>query len=115
MVAKRPLPFCQNAHVASEAGAAGGRADHRAGREKYFKKPFLQGLTINLLGGRNDDESQGRGDLLPFQDLGCHPEVVEMAIGAGADDDLIDLDLSNLPHILDVGRDVGKGDLGMDL
>jgi len=30
-----------------------------------------------------------------------------MAIGAGADDYLIDLDLSNLSHVLDIGWNMG--------
>jgi hypothetical protein len=37
-----------------------------------------------------------------------------MAIGAGANDNLIDLDFSNLSHILVIGWDMGKGDLRMN-
>ncbi len=68
---QRPFPRCEDTHIASEAGTAGGCADRRTCRKKYFEEAFFQSLPINLLSRRDDDEPQGGSDLFPFQNPSC--------------------------------------------
>ena len=112
---QRSLPLGQNAHVAPEAGTAGRRADDASGLNKDIEKPLFEGLPVDLLGGRDNNEPHIRSNLFSLKDLGRDPEVIETTIGAGANDDLIDLDPSNFLDILYIGRNVGKGDLGTNL
>ena len=95
------LAVAKNAHVASEAGAAGGRADDAAGIGKDVEQPFLHGLTPD--GGRRgqDDTAHALGDLAALEHFGGVAHVGDAAVGAGADDHLID------GHVLHFGNGLG--------
>ena len=87
--------------MASEAGAAGGRADDAAGIGKDVEQPFLHGLTPD--GGRRgqDDTAHALGDLAALEHFGGVAHVGDAAVGAGADDHLID------GHVLHFGNGLG--------
>ena len=60
------FPTGQNAHMASQTGTTGGGTDHCARREKCLDEALFQGLAIDLLGCRNDDEAKGGSHFSPL-------------------------------------------------
>jgi len=108
-----PFAGCQDSHVPAQAGAAGRGADGRMGIEENIEKSFFHGRPVDLLGCRDDDQPEAGIGLTSFQHGGRHPQIFNPAVGAGADDDLIERDVAHFADAPRVGRQMGKGDLGL--
>src|SRR5699024_2950060 len=108
------LAVGHDAHVAPQAGAAGGGGDGAAGVDEGGHVAQLNALLEDVLGGGHHDAPHVVGHLLALQDLGGHGHVLQPAVGAGADDHLVDLDLAHFGDGVGVLRQVGEGHGGLD-
>ena len=101
--------------MAAQAGAAGGGGDGTAGLDKGGHVAQVDAVLEDLLGGGDDDAADVIGNLLALQDLGGDGHVFQTAVGAGADDDLVDLDVLHLGDGTGVLGQVGVSHGGLDL
>ena len=86
------LALGQNAHVAAQAGAAGG-SGHDAARINEGGGPAAQdALLVNGHGGGDDDAAHPLGDVSALEDVVGGFHVFQTAVGAAANDDLVNFD-----------------------
>ena len=109
------LPLGHNAHVAAQAGAAGGGGDGAAGLNEGLNEALFHGLEHDILGGRNHDAAHVVGYLLALHDGGGGAQVADAAVGAGADDHLVNGQTGHLRDHLGVLRQVRHGHGGLQL
>ena len=109
------LPLGHDAHVSAQAGAAGGGGDGAARLDEGLNEALLHGLEDDLLGGGDDDAPHAVGHLLALEHRGGSPQVADAAVGAGADDHLVDGQAGHLRHHLGVLGQVGHGHGGLQL
>ena len=90
----RPLPRLQLVGVHAQAHRAARAAPLGAGVEEHPVEAL--GLGLRLDAHRpGDDEHPGVGvDVLAAQQLGGHPQVLDPAVGAGAEEDRVDRDVA---------------------
>ena len=93
------LSRCQNAHIASQTGAAGGRADNRPGFDKDLQKPFPHRLQIDCLRRGNHDAADVLCNLSSLHDLRRLTDILDPAVGAGTDHGLLDLHLAQVGEV----------------
>ena len=84
-----------DAHVSAETRAARWRADGTFGIDKDVDESFMHGLLINFLRARDDHGAHPRVNLAAAQHLGGGTQISEVAIGAHADDDLMNFETGN--------------------
>ena len=65
-----------------------GVGDDRAGLHQRLDVAGLERLAVDLLRARRDQEAHARRDLPPVEHAGGDFEIVELAVGAGADEGL---------------------------
>ena len=96
--------------MAAQAGPAGGGGYHRAGLYKDIEQALVHTLEPDILGGGDDDAPHTLGHLAALEDLRGRPHILHPAVGAGADDRLVDLHLT-VAFIDGVGvfRQMGEG------
>ena len=82
----------QNTHIAAQAGAAGRSGNGSAGINKGVDIAAVHSLLINLLGCRDDNHTHMVAYLVAFENFGSLFKIFQTAIGAGADDNLVDFD-----------------------
>src|SRR4029079_1430400 len=85
----RTLARGQDAHVAAEAGAAGGGRDARSGLDEDVEQTLAHRLPVDALGGWNDDRATVGVHAAAAQDLRRLPEVGHRPVRAVADVDLV--------------------------
>ena len=90
------LPCRQDAHIAAQAGAAGGRGDDAPGIDERLGVAAQDALFVDGHRGGDDDAAHALGDMLAFQHFVGGLHVLDAAVGAGANDDLVDLDVLTL-------------------
>src|SRR5512138_2550550 len=101
-VAERPL-------VDAEARAAAGVHDDGARLHEVGDEALLERGLVDASRGGEDEHPGPLRDLLPADDVRGRLEVVEPAVRAGADDDLLDRDAGDLRDRLDVVDRVRAG------
>ena len=69
-----------------------------------FDEALVQGLRIDLRCGGRENGPHRLGNLPPPDDGRDHPQVLDAAVGAGADIDLIDGRAGHVGHIPDLVR-----------
>ena len=87
------LPLCQNAHVAAQTGAAGRRGDDAACINKCLGIAAQDALLVDGHRGGDNDAAHTLGNVLALQNLVGSLHILNAAVRAGADDDLVDLDV----------------------
>ncbi len=107
------LLFGDDPHVGPEAGAAAGGPDHRPRPDEGLQDPRGEGLEEDLPRG-GDDEGPGL-HLSPLQDPGGDLQVLQAAVGAGPDEDLVDLRPRQVADGADLVYPEGDGDLGGEI
>ena len=103
------LPGGQNAHVAAQAGPAGGGGDDAARVQEDVREAPLHAFSVDIHGGGNHDAPHVPGQVPPLQNGGGGLQVRQLAVGAGADDNLVDFDVRPLPGAVGVFGEVGVG------
>src|SRR5699024_4288415 len=106
------LALGQDAHIAAQAGAAGGGGDDAACIDEGLGPAAADALFIDCHGGRNDDAPDALGDVLALEDVVGGLHVLQTAVGAAADHHLIDLDVAALAGGVGVLGQVGIADGG---
>ena len=104
----------QDAHIAAQAGAAGGGGDHRACIDKGGGVPPDDALPVDGHGGRNDNAAHPLGNLLAIQNAVSRLHILHASVGAGADDHLVDLNVLQLPGRVGILRQMGAGHRGLN-
>ncbi len=79
--------------MASDAGAASRRADRRAGGQQRGQGAVRSRGLQHTVGCRDDDHPHVRGNGSASQDLGRGVQILQPAIRAGAQEDLVDAHL----------------------
>ena len=108
------LSFAHDAHMTAQAGSAGGRGDGAAGFNEGLDESLLHGLEVDGLGGGDDDAADARGNLAPLEDFRRGAKVGDPAIGARADDGLLDLHALHLIDGAGVAGQVGQRHRGLE-
>ncbi|MPN09117.1 hypothetical protein SDC9_156405 [bioreactor metagenome] len=90
------LALGQDAHMAAQAGPAGGGGDNAARFDKILHQAQFHRVQIDLLGGRDDDGAHMACRFPAPQHLSRQDQVLQPAVGAGADDNLIDFYIADL-------------------
>ena len=103
--------------MATETGTAARRVDRAAGSGERRKNALVCGLHPDFLRARIYDHAQVGSDPLALEDIGDDAQVVDVAVGARTDEDLIDLQIvaryiRNRMHV--IGR-MRAGDLRFKL
>ena len=106
----RALARGEDAHVPSQARAAGRCGNHRARVDEHVEQPFVHRLLPDGVGGRDDDAAHALGDLFAAQDVRRDAKVGDMPVRARTDDDLVDLHVAPLGGGAGVLGQVGEGD-----
>ena len=96
-----------DAHVAAQAGAAGRRRNGTAGGDEGFNITGLHGFHVDVLAAGNDDAAHIRMDLC-LSNICSDFQIFQTAIGTGPDDDLVDLDVAEVPMTLVFSGKCGK-------
>src|SRR5665213_1336524 len=86
------------------AYAATGRDDLYAGLQQRFDQSGPHALQVDLLRRRGNEETHALGHLAPFQHARGDFDVLETAVGAGADLRLVDLLAGHFVHIADIAE-----------
>src|SRR5450631_3339561 len=94
------LTRSQDAEVATDAGSATGSTNRGTGGNKDFEVAQTHRFQIDLTGGRDHNHANIGMELLATQDIGGDLQIVEAAIGAGAQKDLINLHVFNFANWL---------------
>ena len=108
---ERHLAVAERALVDAEAGAAAGVHDHGARPHQVEDVALVERLLEDAAGGGEDEHAGALRHLLAAQDVRGGGDVVEAAVGAGADDDLVDLRAGDRVDRLHVVHGVRAGDL----
>ena len=90
--------------VHAQAHRAAGTAPLGAGLLEDHVEPFVLGLQPDPHRTGYDEQAGVLVDLAALDDLGGEPQVLDPAVGAGADEDRVDLDLAHRraglePHV----------------
>ncbi len=96
------LALGQYAHVPAQAGAAGRRADDGVRVEEDLEEAFCHGRPVDLRRRGNDDQANMRGCRSALEHLGGDPQILDAAVGAGPDKDLIDPDTDRAGLLYDL-------------
>src|SRR3990172_8722220 len=88
----------QDSHVTAEAGPAGRRRDGGAGLGEYLEQALLQRLVPDPRAGGNHDETRPGVSLLAAEDPRGDPQVFQLGVRAGADEDLVQRRSRHLIH-----------------
>src|SRR6266487_833827 len=97
----------QDAEVSSDAGAATGSSDRRAGLYKNLQVAETHGLKIDLARGGYNDHARAGSNGFAAQDTCGDGEIVQATIGAGPQEDLVDMDVFNFldrDDVIHIGR-----------
>ena len=100
--------LCKNAHITAEAGSAGRCGNYAAGFDEDLEKTFFKALHINGLGSGKHDCSHTLCNMSALKDLSCDPHIGDTSVGAGTDDNLIDINISVLMDLIDGMSIFGK-------
>ena len=84
------------------------------GVEEDVDEPFVHGLPVDLLRRRDDDEAHVLVDLAALEDARRDAHVLDAAVGAAADDHLVDPDVAGVGRGARVARQVRERDRGND-
>ena len=84
----------QDAHIAAQAGSAGGGGDHGARVDEGGDIAPLDALPVDLHGGGDDDAAYPRGHGFAIENPVRGFHILHTAVGAAADDHLIDLNIA---------------------
>ena len=103
------LPGGQDAHIASQAGAAGGGGDDAARVQENVGEAPLHALPVDVHGGGDDDAPDIFCQMFPVQNGGGGLQIGQLAVGAGANDNLVDSDILSLPGAVGVFGEMGVG------
>ncbi len=76
--------------VHGKAHGAARLAPVEAGRLEDHVQTFLFGLFLHEAGARNDHGADSGGHRLAFNNLGDGAQILDTAIGAGADEDAVE-------------------------
>ena len=93
------LSLRQYAHIATQAGAAGGSADNGSGLNKCFQKSLFHGLHIDGLGSGYHDTAHPLLYMTALKHLRRRPQIRKAPIGTGTDYHLVNSDI--LPDLVD--------------
>ena len=91
-----------------------GIEDDAAGLAQRLDRAVAKSLEKDRPGGRKDQRPGSGMDLPPFQDPGGDRQVLDPAVRAGSDENLLDGRAGDLADGLDVVDGVGAGDLGFE-
>src|SRR5579875_3897104 len=108
------LIFAQDTHVATDTGAARRGRDDAIGIHEDLHETFTHHLTLHLLTPGDDDATDVRVDVPPFENTSGLAHVLDPAVGAGADDDLVDRDLTRFGDGTGIFGQRGKSNLRLD-
>ena len=100
--------------MAAQAGAAGGGGHGAAGLDEGLDQALGHGVQGDLLGGGDDDAAHPVVNLAALEHRRGLTEVVQPAVGAGADDHLVNVGARHLIHGAGVGGQVGQGHGGLE-
>ena len=109
------LPFGHHAHVAAQTGAAGGGGDGGAGLNEVLNEALLHGLEHDLLGSGDDHAAHVGGNLLASHNGRSDAQVLNPAVGARADDHLVDGQAGHLADDLRILRQMRHSHSGLQL
>ena len=87
------LAGCEDVGVHAEAHAAAGFAPVEACGREDLVEAFLFGLRFDCLRAGDDHGADRGGDVVAADDGGGGAEVFDAAVGAGAEEDAVDVDL----------------------
>ena len=108
---QRDLAVAERALVDAEAAAAARIHDDRARFHKVGQDAELEGGLVDPPRRREHDHPDAARHLAPVQDARRHLQIVQAAVGARPDDDLVDPRPCHLAHGLHVVHRVRAGDL----
>ena len=97
------------------AGAAGDFDQTDTGIHQHVQIAVVQQLLINLTSCDAAGAADVLVDVTAFEDQGGTGDIGVAAVGAAADENLLDRFLLDLRHLVDVVRGVGAGDEGFQL
>ena len=86
------LACSEDAHVTAKAGTAGRSGNGSAGINKGIDVAAVHSLLINLLGCRDNNHTHMVANLVTFENFGSLLQILQTAVGAGADDNLVNFD-----------------------
>ncbi len=104
------LAGLEDVGVHAEAHAAAGLAPLEAGGLEDLVEAFFFGLALDGLRAGDDHGADFGGDVVAFDDGGGGAEVFDAAVGAGAEEDGVDLDVFDLCAGLQAHVLVGAGE-----
>ncbi len=104
------LTLGQDAHVAAQARTAGGGRDDAACINERRGPATEDALFVNIHGGGDDDAAHTFGNVLALEDVISGLHILQTAVGAAADDHLIDLDVLALAGNVGILGQVGVAD-----
>lgn len=108
------LVFGENTHVPAETGTAGRGGNDGARVDKDIDQAFVDRLQVNVVGCGNDDATNALSHVSIFENGGCLPQIGNVTVGAGADDDLIDGDIPPFGRLFRVFGQVREGYGGLE-
>src|SRR5438105_7387267 len=88
---ERALAWTEHAVLASEAWAAAGVHDERAGLHEGLNVAARQCLHVDLLGGGDHDRSGAGAHLAALEIAGDDRQIFDTAVGAAAHEHLVEL------------------------
>ena len=107
--------FGQYAGAHPQTGAAARIHHAKTAVQKDRQQPFVKCLPIDIDRGRHDNTPQIFGDVPAVEDGGGIPEILDPAVGTGADIDLIDYSFVKGRRAFDLVRPVTERDLGLEV
>ena len=87
------LTGSQNAHMATQAGAAGGSGHDTAGIQEDVGIAQMHTLALDTLGCGDDDAADTGSQMLTLQHGSSGSHIGQLAVGAGANHNLVDGDI----------------------
>ena len=87
--------------------------DHGARFRQDLENACFHGLAVDLAAGGSDDHLDKGRDLFALEDFRRRSQVLEAAVGAGTQEDLIHIeacDLTDRMNVVDLGGTCGHGD-----
>src|SRR5207244_2726413 len=85
------LVVAQDAHVAADAGAAGGGRDNAIGVHEHFHETFLHHLPLHFLAPGDDDAPNPWVNFSSTQHVRSLAHILDPAVGTGPDNHLVNL------------------------